>query len=166
MKKVIMAMTLSLLGLITGVEARCVHKDPEYCCKKYGGSYCRLMVASSHDHHPKHNMIMMGESEVFLSHIVYKVPHNYQVLLKIHLPNLALETYLEAKKNLPKNQMIFLLDSMDMSQIISADTLKGIIYSENGEGMRTEILSDVVIPRNNFEILFFNELPTQLDRVI
>jgi hypothetical protein len=33
--------------------------------------------ASAHDHHVKHNMVIFGEDQVYASHIVYKVPHNY-----------------------------------------------------------------------------------------
>lgn len=31
------------------------------------------------DHRAKHSLILFGENEIFASHIVYKVPHNYQV---------------------------------------------------------------------------------------
>lgn len=157
MKKIIMALTLTAFGLISGVEARCVNKDPDFCSRRRSA-----VSVKSHEHHPKHNMIMFGETEVFLSHIVYKVPHNYQVLLNVQLPILAFQAYLEAKKNAPKNLMIFLLDSMDISQINSASLLKGTMYSEDLEGVRSEVLADIEIPKEGFKILFFNELPTNL----
>jgi hypothetical protein len=91
--------------------------------------------AQSHTHHTTHNMVMFGEGEIFISHIVYKVPHNYQVILKVHLAGEILQKYLEAKKT--SAQMIFLFDKMNISEIYSAGFLKGVIYSEDSEGNRS-----------------------------
>lgn len=118
--------------------------------------------AQANTHHTKHNMVMYGESEVFLSHIVYKVPHNYQVILRIRLTNEVLHKYLEAKKF--STQMIFLLDKMNIAEIVNTGFLKGIIYSEDREGVRTQIQTDVKIEKQNFDIIYFNELPLVLSQ--
>ena len=42
--------------------------------------------AQDHAHHAKHNMVLFGDGDTYYaSHIVYKEPHNFQVILKINL---------------------------------------------------------------------------------
>jgi hypothetical protein len=125
-------------------------------------AFSLVVNAQSHTHHTKHNMVMYGESEVFLSHIVYKVPHNYQVILRIRISSEILHKYLEAKKS--ASQMIFLFDKMNISEIANASFIKGIIYSEDSEGVRTQIETDVKIEKQDFDIIYFNELPLVLSQ--
>ena len=62
-------------------------------------------ASQSHRQHPewhvKHNMILVGETEIFASHIVYKVPHNFQVILKIKFDPATLATYRTARAEHP-----------------------------------------------------------------
>ncbi len=129
---------------------------------------CVITFSSSnsfaqHEHHAKHNMVMMGEQEIFISHIVYKVPHNYQVILKIKLTQDALTEYLNAKRNTPNNLMILLLDHMYISKIADASEISGTILTEDPAGNRTEILTDVKITKENFRIIYFDEVPLNLE---
>lgn len=112
--------------------------------------------------HPMHNMIMLGEEEIFLSHIVYKVPHNYQVILKVKLNPEAKSKYLAAKRLNPKNLMILFLDHMDMGQMASATELTGTMLTEDPEGNRQEIFPLVSLKKGEFELVFFDELPLSL----
>src|SRR5687767_9298112 len=62
-----------------------------------------LVISSvqAHDHpadHVKHNMVVYGSpAETYASHIVYKVPHNYQVILKIRFDLQTQEIYRQAR---------------------------------------------------------------------
>ncbi len=118
--------------------------------------------AQDHSHHPKHNMILMGESQVFASHIVYKEPHNYQVLLQIDFDKVSLDTYLAFKKLHPENLFILLLDPMEIKNIASQDSISGTILYENADGQRTQIITNVFIPKENFRIIYFDEVPLSL----
>ena len=109
-----------------------------------------------------HNMIMLGEKEVFLSHIVYKVPHNFQVILKVKLDDVAMENYERARPT--SSLMILLLDHMDISQIQNVASVTGTMFSEDESGNRTEIQSRVKIERADFEVIYFDELPLSLSR--
>lgn len=118
----------------------------------------------AHVHHAKHNMIMLGEKEVFLSHIVYKVPHNYQVVLKITLDDASFQEYLNAKHAAPDDLFILLLDPMDISKISEASSISGSILAEDKQGIRKEILPNVQIEKKNFQIVYFDELPLNLEQ--
>ena len=113
-----------------------------------------------HQHHPKHNMIMMGEGEIFLSHIVYKVPHNYQVLLEIKLDAESRKAYISSKKAYPDQLHILLLDHMDISQIGTMETLSGAMLRESGE-IRIEILKRVEV--ESFKLIYLDEVPLNLE---
>jgi hypothetical protein len=108
-------------------------------------------------------MIMLGEKEIFISHIVYKVPHNYQVILKIKLDQNILTNYLQAKRNTPNNLMILLLDHMDISKIAEVSEISGTIFTEDSLGNRTEIKPNVKIAKENFSIIYFDEVPLNLE---
>src|SRR4051812_41609257 len=83
--------------------------------------------AHEHEHDPaaKHFMVLLGESEVFASHVVYKVPHNYQVLLKLNLDSATESTYFGERKLHPKDTFYLLLDKVDMSRIAQQAELTG-----------------------------------------
>jgi hypothetical protein len=114
--------------------------------------------SQDHSHHPKHNMILMGESQIFASHIVYKEPHNYQVLLQIDFDEITRETYLSFKRLQPEDLFIFLLDPMDIKDIASQASISGTLLYENPDGQRTQIITNVFIPKNNFKIIYFDEV--------
>src|SRR4051812_45565102 len=66
-------------------------------------------------HFAKHNMVLFGDSEVFASHVVYKVPHNYQVVLQLVLLNSEKLKLDEARAAFPNDSFFYLLDPMDIS---------------------------------------------------
>ena len=119
--------------------------------------------AADHGHHVKHNMILLGEREVFASHIVYKVPHNYQVILKINLDAQTLPLYQGQKETHPRAQFIYLLDHMDISEIAIAESISGTILREDEQGNRVQLASGVKLAREDFEIVFFDEVPLSLE---
>lgn len=112
-----------------------------------------------HIHHPKHNMILFGEQEVFASHIVYRKPHNYQVILKLKLDPQANKRYLDQRAKFPQDRFIYLLDEMDIATIASASAISGSMLRFDANDNRNEVLPKVDIPRQDFEIVYFNELP-------
>ncbi|MFZ4715681.1 MAG: hypothetical protein ACOYL6_18300 [Bacteriovoracaceae bacterium] len=128
-------------------------------------AFSSTSIFAQHGNHAKHNMVMLGEKEIFISHIVYKVPHNFQVILKIKLDPSDLSDYLKAKKNTPKNLMILLLDHMDISKIAEASEISGTIFTEDSLGNRTEIKADVKIIKENFSIIYYDEVPLNLEGV-
>lgn len=118
--------------------------------------------SQDHSHHPKHNMILMGENQIFASHIVYKEPHNYQVLLQIDFDEVTRETYLASKKLHPDDLFILLLDPMDIKDITLQASISGTLLYENPDGQRTQVITNVFIPKENFKIIYFDEIPLSL----
>ncbi len=114
------------------------------------------------NHHVKHNMVLFGETEIFASHIVYKVPHNFQVILKLALDESVKSRYLLEKKTYPDDQMIFLLDHMQISDIGKMDQISGQILREDQNGDRVVLMDKVTVSREHFKIIFFDELPLVL----
>jgi hypothetical protein len=117
--------------------------------------------AQDHSHHVKHNMILLGQTEVYATHIVYKVPHNYQVILRINFEQEMNQRYLSEKLKYPDDQFILLLDNMDISNIADVENISGQIFRESSDGTKN-IIGDTVISKDNFKIIFFDELPTNL----
>jgi hypothetical protein len=118
--------------------------------------------ASSEEHphnHVRHGMFLYGEEEVYASHIIYKVPHNYQVILKIELDAGAREVYLAARGNHPDHEIVYVLHPSDISKIQSAEFIVGDIVVRDSSGGSTTLLTDVRLEKAQFSILFFNELP-------
>ena len=118
--------------------------------------------ATDHSHLAKHNMVLFGTAETFASHIVYKIPHNYQVILELGLSNEAREKYLSAKGAFPESLFVLLLDPNDISRIESAPEITGTIYRiENNR--RIEIAAGVRVSRKDFRMIYFDELPLSLE---
>lgn len=128
--------------------------------------FLTAQIGQAHDHtqHAKHNFVLFGNNEIFASHIVYKAPHNFQVVLKIKFDEQIHQDYLQAMKEQPDKQFIFLLDTMDVSQIKTATEIRGTILYEDIDSTRHTIISNVVITQGNFKIIFFDELPLSLSQ--
>lgn len=116
-----------------------------------------------HEHHAKHGMLLFGEGPIYASHIVYKAPHNYQLILKLNFDSAIRDLYLQERKGYPKDQLIFVLDPMDLKDIESAAVISGVILRKDGDGNKVNVVSDVEVSRTDFEILFFDELPLSLE---
>lgn len=117
-----------------------------------------------HAHHAKHNMVLFGENEIFLSHIVYKVPHNFQVILKIQLDEQLRNTYLAEKQAHPDDEFIFLLDHMSIKDIATVDSISGTISRTDSTGVKSILATGVVLGKNQFKIIYFDELPLSLEQ--
>lgn len=118
--------------------------------------------SETHEHHAKHNMVIYGASEVYASHIVYKVPHNYEVIVRVKFPVAVQEKYNAARLKHPGDTFIFLLDSSDISAIQTADHLSGVLFSRDGKGQRSEIEAALTLGKGSFEVIYFEELPLSL----
>jgi hypothetical protein len=113
-------------------------------------------------HHAKHGFFLYGDKTLYASHIVYKVPHNYQVILRITpQDDLQLE-YNKAKSLEPANKFIFVFDHMDLSKIESYPTVTGILFSEDQNGDRRAVSGRLELTVKSYEILYFSELPAEL----
>jgi hypothetical protein len=115
--------------------------------------------------HPKHNMVLFGDMEIFASHIVYKVPHNYQVILKVSLTGAVRSKYLATRLANPGKLMVLLLDPTDISAIESHPNLSGTILIEDEKGDRAEVATEVKISAKDYQILFFDEVPKNLEGI-
>jgi hypothetical protein len=102
---------------------------------------------------------LYGAEEVFASHIIYKVPHNYQVILKLELDASVKEAYHKARSDHPNQDIVYVLDPSDVSQIASAQFIVGNLIVRDESGNSKTILSGVRLENSQFSILFFNELP-------
>jgi hypothetical protein len=122
----------------------------------------RAFNAEGHHPHPPHNMVLFGDESVFASHIVYKQPHNFQVILELELPEDVKQAYLAAKQSHPKDRFILLLNPMDIGEIEAADSIGGVIFRRGANGTRTDIWSQVTLSKADFKIIYFDELPLSL----
>lgn len=111
----------------------------------------------------KHNMILYGENEIFISHLVYKAPHNYQVILKVQFPENVRERYFETKKAHPDDTYIFLLDKMHIADIGGLESITGTLARTDSEGVKTVLAESVKVDKADYKIVFFNELPLNLE---
>ena len=59
----------------------------------------------------------------------------------------------------PKDQFIHLLDHMDISQINLISSISGVIPRTDASGKKFEIKKNVLVSRDNFELIYFDELP-------
>jgi hypothetical protein len=122
-----------------------------------------FQIARAHDHvHAKHNMVLFGENEVFASHLVYKAPHNYQVILSLSLSAEDKGKYLAARCEHPTEQLIFLLDEMDIKDIATQRVISGPVFYRGADGERHEVIPNMRITQESFKVVFFNELPLSL----
>lgn len=123
-----------------------------------------ITAFAQHDHHAKHNMLLFGTDEVFASHIVYKVPHNFQVVLQIALAPEVKQAYLDAKKAHPTDTFILLLDPMDISKVAEMETLSGTLLRSDAADQQATVSARVILKKGEFKILYFDELPLSLAR--
>lgn len=120
--------------------------------------------ANEQQHHVKHNMVLVGTEEVFASHIVYKEPHNYQVILQLNFEESVLKEYTEARASFPEEQFILLLDHMDISKIQESTSLSGTLLRRTATGEQTTINAHVHLNQGSFKVLYFDELPLSLSK--
>ena len=120
---------------------------------------CQLHFPQAH--HAKHNFILIGRDEVFASHVVYRAPHNYQVLLQITFGESVRAQYLDAKARYPLDDLFLLLDEMDLSKINQVKTLDGVLLRRSSDATSV-IVPSVKLTGDDFKILYFDELPTNL----
>lgn len=118
-----------------------------------------------HDHHAKHNMLLFGEAEIFASHLVYKVPHNYQVVLKLNLPANVKARYLNERALHPQDRFIFLLEEISIKDIESLPSIAASIFRIEDTGEKKVLFARVEVARENFTVLYLNELPLSLSAV-
>ncbi len=118
-------------------------------------------VALAHGH-AQHNFVLFGEKEIYASHIVYKQPHNYQVILRLRLTEEVKSAYLATAKAHPAAVIRFKLDSMDVATIGSQAVLTGPILFDDESGVEQVAIPSVRVNRSEFDVLYFDELPLSL----
>ena len=114
-------------------------------------------MADHAGHHPPHKMFMYGENEVFASHIVYTKPHNYQVILRLHLDSAVQARYSSERRLHPNDDFIYLLDAMDIGAIRSAESLAGTVFRKDADG-RSFDLFPLELAHDRYELVYFSEL--------
>jgi hypothetical protein len=119
------------------------------------------LMAQNHSGHASHNMLLFGNDEVFADHIVYKEPHNFQVVVKVEFEQIAKDAYLAARADFPGEEIVFLLDPMDIETIELATSLSGKILRRS-DSSQTVVLSGITLDQSQFKVLFFNKLPLSL----
>lgn len=119
-------------------------------------------ASAQHQNHAKHNMLLYGSDEIFADHIVYKVPHNYQVILRIDFDVEVKQAYLAAKENFPSDTFILLLDLMDIGKIGQAERIKGELLRRDRSGKKETIKAGVTLEKEHFKVIYFDELPLSL----
>lgn len=121
-----------------------------------------VVSAQSHEHHVKHNMALYGnESGLYLSHLVYKSPHNYQVILKVNLPPKYAKLY-ERLENHPDDLFLMILNPMEISRIQEKPVLTGPVVRTEKSGTRETIYERVLLQPEDYSIIYFAELPLNL----
>jgi hypothetical protein len=114
--------------------------------------------------HSQHNMILLGEGPIFASHIVYKEPHNFQVLLEIKFDEETKSLYLASKADHSQALFIFLLDPIDIKNISTQEFISGSISYTDSAEQRHEVIHHVTVSRANFKVIYLDELPLSLAR--
>lgn len=120
-------------------------------------------TADDHAHHARHNMLIYGSGEVFASHIVYKAPHNYQVIFRVVLPEAVATAYHASRALHPDDTYLWLLDPLDMSTIESQTQLSGTFFREDATGEREILAPSLALTNDAYKLLLFNQLPLALD---
>lgn len=115
-----------------------------------------------HAGHVRHNMLLYGVEPVFASHIVYKEPHNYQLILQLGLDELARSTYLKIRNEHPEVRQFLLLDPLDLNEFASTDSLTGSLLYEELDGKRHVLLERITIPKKSYKVIYFEKLPVSL----
>lgn len=120
-----------------------------------------VVWAQHSPHHARHNMLLFGKETLFLSHIVYKQPHNFQVILQVELDSPVREQVEKARQQYPGDQFVLLLDPVDISQISAQHPqLTGDIKRDDPSGNRFDVLPHVQVL--SYQILYFDEVPLSL----
>ena len=120
--------------------------------------------AQDHSHHVKHNMILFGTHDnLYVSHIVYKKPHNFQVILKIRLTSELSHLIEKEMEDNPSDQFILLLDHMDIGKIYEKPIISGQVFRRKSDGSKKIILNNLEISPLQYSVVFFNELPLSLE---
>ncbi len=121
-----------------------------------------LAQADDHAHHARHNMILHGTKEIFASHLVYKVPHNFQVIVRLKLSASVRRAYLAARAAYPEQTFILLLDPVSIGELAGAAQISGPLFRRDAEGVRVDVVPSVVLDRAQFEVVYSDELPLSL----
>lgn len=116
-------------------------------------------ISLAADSHPaKHQFILFGDSQIFASHIIAQPPHNYQVLLEIKVNEDEKQSYLDTKVRNPDAKIIFVVNSIDLHDIASAKSLSGDLLVEQSDGQRKKILPTLSVAREDFKIIYTDEV--------
>lgn len=117
----------------------------------------------NHDHQARHNMIVYGnQDQLFASHMIYKFPHNYQVILKIDLGSQNKSLLTEALANSNTRNVLFVLDRMNIGEIQTKPVLTGALEQELNDGSSQILVDHLEVSPENYSIIYFEELPLSL----
>lgn len=119
-------------------------------------------LSAKAQHHPPHNMLLRGQTEVYASHVVYKSPHNFQVELELELPPEVKGRYIKEVANHPDETFFYLLQHLHIGDIQNVSSISGSFQRENAKGERVTFIDQVELPKSAFKILYFYELPLNL----
>lgn len=125
----------------------------------------QIGMAKSHDHshHPPHNMVLFGTQQTFASHIVYKKPHHYQVILEVRLDATTRELYTDTLTRHSADSLILLLGEMDIGLIEKKPLLTAKLIQRLASGERKVLRENIQLRPEDYKIIFFNEVPLNLE---
>lgn len=118
--------------------------------------------AQGHAHHPPHNMLLFGEDRIYASHLVYRQPHNYQVVLRLDLDMATKALVAHEMRSYPNDTFIFLLDSMDISQIEAKPKISGKVFRRSSDETKHPILDKLELESRQYSVIYFSEIPLDL----
>ena len=120
-----------------------------------------LAWAQHSPNHVRHNMLLFGQETLFLSHLVYKQPHNFQVILQVEFKPSDREQIEKARQAHPNDQFVLLLNPVDISQLSAEHpALAGDIKRDDSTGNRSDVLPQIQV--QSYQILYFDEGPLSL----
>lgn len=127
------------------------------------GSLSVQSFAQDHAHHAKHNMVLFGEADAYYaSHIVYKEPHNFQVIIKVNFDSNVKAKIAREMHDFPGDQFIYLLGQMDISQISQKPGISGQIFRRATDGSKQVIFEQIDLKADEYSVIYFDELPLSL----
>ncbi len=121
--------------------------------------------SGDHSHHNvKHNFIMYGENPIYASHLIYKAPHNFQVILQLNLSSQLVTSISELRIQNPNAVFYFEALNLDFSEFSNVNELTGAIFYEDEAGRRHTVIESNSITKDNFKVIYFYQLPLDLSK--
>lgn len=112
-----------------------------------------------------HGMLLMGKTQIYASHLpLFHAPHDYQVILELHIDASSTEVYKESLKNFPKKTVYTLEpERFELPLMLhNPVAFKANIYRGHFERGADEIVHDAIV--HIIKVLYFKQLDGRISQ--